>query len=682
MQPYTAEFARANLKAQEKAISVEGNEYFIEASAHSGSIAQVSRKGRQIYPIAQVLGGKNVYYFLTPFPKGRLQVLPIAFDVRGKQWFSTSQSAVRGHAGLADAPLEWTHRAYTFNTSCFACHVSQLSNHYDPATDTYRTAWLEPGINCETCHGPAGQHVRAARSKSDRHDILRFGSLTPEQKNHQCAACHAKLIPLSPDFQAGDSFWNHFDLVTLEHRDYYPDGRDLGENYTYTSWLLSPCARSGQLDCLHCHTSSGRLRFAENELDRACLPCHSEIVSRSSEHSRHAKGTRGDHCIDCHMPTTEFARMRRSDHSMLPPAPAASIEFGSPNACNSCHSDLPASWADGWVSKWYLRGFQLPVIKRGRLVAAARKSDWTVLPDMLDYIKSADSDPVFATSLIRLLGGCRDLRKWDAFRHAARSPSPLVRSSAVEALGHDATTASRDTLYVALGDPSRLVRIRAAAALASTPDGSLRPQQRKALADATAEYLAMLKARPDDPAAHADLGNYLLDRGQGQKAAEAFDTALRLAADNLPALVNAGLAWNLAGRNDLAEARFRAALRLQPSNEEALFNLGLLLAEMHRNQEAEKMLRACLQFHPANAQAAYNLAVLISPDRLQEALVFYRKAVAAKAGEPRYHYTLALMLAQAGQDAEATRILEKLIKSDPANTEAQLLLEEIRGRGR
>ena len=42
---------------------------------------------------------------------------------------------------------------------------------------------------------------------------------------------------------------------------------------------------------------------------------------------------------------TEFARMRRSDHSMRPPAPAATREFGSPNACNLCHADQDARWA-------------------------------------------------------------------------------------------------------------------------------------------------------------------------------------------------------------------------------------------------------------------------------------------------------------------------------------------------
>src|ERR1039457_2213847 len=41
------------------------------------------------------------------------------------------------------------------------------------------------------------------------------------------------------------------------------DGRDMGENYTYTQSRVSPCAKAGQLDCIHCHTSSGRYKFRE-----------------------------------------------------------------------------------------------------------------------------------------------------------------------------------------------------------------------------------------------------------------------------------------------------------------------------------------------------------------------------------------------------------------------------------
>ena len=62
---------------------------------------------------------------------------------------------------------------------------------------------------------------------------------------------------------------------------------------------------------------------------------------------------------------TEFARMRRSDHSMLPPTPAATIAYNSPNACNLCHADRDAAWADNLVRVWRPRDYQAPVLRHG-----------------------------------------------------------------------------------------------------------------------------------------------------------------------------------------------------------------------------------------------------------------------------------------------------------------------------
>ena len=63
-----------------------------------------------------------------------------------------------------DQPVNWKESPYTFNTACYCCHVSQLSTNYDLKTDTYHTTWAEPGINCETCHGPAEEHNKIAQA--------------------------------------------------------------------------------------------------------------------------------------------------------------------------------------------------------------------------------------------------------------------------------------------------------------------------------------------------------------------------------------------------------------------------------------------------------------------------------------------------------------------------------------
>lgn len=75
---------------------------------------------------------------------------------------------------------------------------------------------------------------------------------------------------------------------------------------------------------------------------------------------------------------------------MRPPAPAATMQFGSPNACNLGHKDQDTAWADQNVRQWQTRDYQAQVLHRAGLVDAARKRDWQKLPEMLAYIMSPE----------------------------------------------------------------------------------------------------------------------------------------------------------------------------------------------------------------------------------------------------------------------------------------------------
>ena len=163
MQPFSPELARTQLSTQEKDIEIGDYRYLMEFETGRGIVREKGPEGEKEYRIEHALGGKNVYYFLTPMERGRLQVLPVAYDTNEKVWFDTTASMVRHAANLGDEVLSWKDRLLTFNTSCYSCHVSQLSTNYNLETDTYRTTWAEPGINCETCHGGCREHVRVFR---------------------------------------------------------------------------------------------------------------------------------------------------------------------------------------------------------------------------------------------------------------------------------------------------------------------------------------------------------------------------------------------------------------------------------------------------------------------------------------------------------------------------------------
>ena len=687
MQPYTAAFARTNLTPQTKDLVIGKYRYRADIDPKAGWVLETDPKGRRKkYSILHALGGKNVYYFLTPLERGRLQTLPLAYDVRTRQWFDTAASGVRHFgSGPPEEPVHWKEWPYTFNTACFNCHVSQLSSNYDLATDTYRTTWAEPGINCETCHGPSKEHneVMQAAPKGQVPPDLKIISVkkfTHEQHNAACGSCHAKMSPLTTAFPPGERFFDHFDLVTLENPDYYPDGRDLGENYTYTTWLMSPCVKAGQLDCIKCHTSSGRYRFKdEAKANEACLPCHAERVVKAAEHIHHSPDKPGvpTKCVSCHMPMTAFARMNRSDHSMLPPAPAASIKFGSPNACNLCHKDKDAAWADQNVREWRSRDYQAPVLHRAGLIEAGRKRDWQKLPEMLAYISSPERDAVFAASLIRLTITAPGEGIHPALLKSIQDPSPLVRAAAAEALSVRPGKESFQALVTASGDSYRLVRVRAAASLAHYPAAWFQGEDQDKVKKATDEYLASLTARPDQWSSHYNLGNYYLNRGEVKQALAAYDTALKIEPRAAMVMVNAAMAYAKMGAPDQAEKSLVKAIKIAPENAAAHFNLGLLKAEQNRGKEAEKELREAFRLDPKMAPAAYNLCILSAKDRPQEALSWCRKAVELNPQEPKYAYTLAFYQKEQGDLKNAAATLQDILALRPGFTDGYLLLAEI-----
>jgi tetratricopeptide (TPR) repeat protein len=686
MQPFTGELAQKQLTEQQDDIAVGAYRYRVELSDSGGRLVEAGPQGGRNYPIEHALGGKNVFYFLTTLERGRLQTLPLAYDVARKEWFDTSASGMRHFNDVREQQVFWREYPYTFNSSCHGCHVSQLSTNYDPETDSYSTTWAEPGINCETCHGPGEKHVREAEAhpgavslKNVR--IIRYANdLTAGQRNDSCAQCHAKMSPVSSSFRTGEPFFDHFDLVTLENHDFYPDGRDLGENYTQTQWLMNPCAKSGKLECIHCHTSSGRYRFAtEERANDACMPCHVDKVRNVSAHTRHPAGNPANRCISCHMPATEFARMRRSDHSFRPPAPAATIAFKSPNACNLCHQEKDAVWADRQVRRRSTRDYQARVLEHGRLIAAARRQDWSRLQEMFGAVTGKHRDEIVANSLIRLLHACNDPGKTPVLLAALDDPSPLVRASAAAELADDLQREHVPALVRAARDEFRLVRVRAGSGLARVPREMLAQDMRPAAERAVKEYIESMTARPDDYASQYNLGNYYMALGRPEQAAASFENALRFEPRFVQALVNSSLAYNELGRNEQALRNLRRALEADPGNVPAQLNLSLLLAEMGRPGEAATGFRKVLDADPSSAVAAYNLGVLLADENLDEAVAWFRKAFQLQPGG-KYGFSLAFYLHRKGDTRSAVAVLRSAIEIEPDYADTHRLLAQLTSR--
>jgi tetratricopeptide (TPR) repeat protein len=681
MLDFTPEFAEEHLTQCEDFISVGRDAFKYQLS--NGKGVMIQRSEHKSYPIRYVLGGKYVYYFLTPFEKGKLQTLPLGYDVKKKEWFDITASSVRIHQDMIDEALPWTDRQYTFNTACFSCHVSQLSTDYNINDDSYHTTWLEPGINCETCHGPAEKHNKAyqeAAKTGIEPDSFYVKTFTQSRGysadivNATCAYCHAKAISLTPEYVLGDDFFQHYDLVGPENSDYYPDGRDLGENYSYTSWLMSPCVRNSDMDCLHCHTSSGRFR-QKDDPNASCLPCHAERVANATEHTHHKPASPGNLCINCHMPKTTFARMERSDHSMRPPVPAATIAYGSPNACNDCHSRKSPEWAESFIREHFSGKYQDEIMTWADYLDQLRNGEDEHLDDILpDLIRPLDE--VTLSALIRSLQNVHDDRIVTLCYYFMNHDSPLVRSSAATVLADYDQAIVTEALCKACNDPVRLVRVRAAAGLLDVPEKDIPTEYSQAVTQAIEEYKNSLNTFPDQESSHFNLGHFHESQMNDRQAVVDYKRALKLRPEMTEASVNLGMLYYRNGYVDSALYYFQDAVIHDPRNAGANLNLGLLYSELGYTDEAIEALTVSYEEDKLPA-TAYNLAVLYAGDDPARSLDYARNAFDLSPQDPKYVYTYAFYLSENGKTIEAKAILESALERDLRSFDIYYLLGTI-----
>ena len=519
------------------------------------------------------------------------------------------------------------------------------------------------------------------------------GDLNAKQRDASCSPCHAKMVPLTRDFTPGELFFDHYDLVSYEDRDFYADGRDNGENYTMTGWAANACANSGKLECIHCHTSSGRFRFKDNP-NQACLPCHEKRVKNIYKHSHHSKDANVT-CVDCHMPKTAQAYMTRSDHSFRPPSPAASLEFGSPNACVVCHfndhdpmwlntihtNKADSVWANEHVKKWFGAHYQDDMLKLGRMISAARKMDRKKLPEILAYFEDSSCDQAAKVALIRLLEPWDDVRKFSAMYKLCSDKSEWVRSAAALALRDDFSSKATDLLLKAIRDPFRTVRIRAAQALL-TRNTFIPASDREAFERAHKEYWNSLVIWPDRWSTYYNQGIYFNQQGDPKKALESYEKAIKLRPDVVQPLLNASVL--LAGKGNLERANtfLKRAEKLEPKNPAILFNIVLLEAERGKKDQCEKYLRKTLKFDPKMVQAAYNLGILLRQKKEEEGYKWLKKAVELSPANWTYLSGYIAFLYEENRHSEIEATLKASIAKKNAPAEAYFTLGGIYQRSK
>jgi len=679
------------------------------AFAHDGIVSRFYRRDGKFFvhtrgpegrmgdfEITHTFGWNPLQQYLVPFPGGRMQCLPIAWDVPARRWYLLPNQG----AGPGDW-LYWTNAAQNWNGMCAACHSTNLRKNYDVRTDSYRTTWTDINVGCEACHGPGSRHVKwaelpdMARPAVSNYDLaVRTSGLRSREAVELCAPCHSRRAILGDYRHIEPDLLDTMLPSLLTQELYYPDGQILDEVYAYGSFTQSKMY-ARDVRCADCHNVHSIRRVKEG--NALCLQCHRAADYDTRQHHFHKqKGEKGDpvraadgrvlfevgtgaECVGCHMPGRTYMGVHyRHDHSIRRPRPDLSVRLGVPDACIRCHPDKTSRWADETVTKWYGPGRRPHY---GEVIEAGRRRQ----PGAADGLARLAGDALYpvivrATAL-ELLAGYDGEAPAAALERALTDGEALIRRTAANHLPAADPRRFVRLLAPLLYDPVKAVRTEAAARLAGPPSRLLAEDQRRVFERTLEEYVAAMEYSGDFAFGRFNLGNLYAALGRPQQAIDSYKAAIRIDELSFPAKVNLAMLYSGLGRNAEAEALLREVVQAYPELHDARYSLGLLLAEEKRYAEAERHLALAAAGLPGRPRVHYNLGLLydyLRKDR--EAEVALTRAADLEPDNMDFLQALAGLHLKRGNLAAAGRIADRMIARHPSDRRGPELKELLRRR--
>jgi Flp pilus assembly protein TadD len=523
--------------------------------------------------------------------------------------------------------FHWTGAQNNWNFMCADCHSTGVRKGYDAVTGEFHTTRAEINVACEACHGPGSRHARwgsypgllrklvwhddgLPAQLTERRGIQwvrdstaptahRSATRTTDREIETCAQCHASRAHIAEGYTAGAPLLDYYIPSSLLPDLYFPDGQQRDEVYDYGSFLQSRMYSAG-VTCADCHDPhTQKLRAPGNGV---CTRCHRPATFDTPAHHFHPAGSAGAQCASCHMPDTAYMQIDpRHDHSIRIPRPDLSMTLGTPNACNRCHANREARWADSTIRAWYRKptvGFQ----RFAGAFAADEQGEPRAADSLVRVFADTAQPTIVRASALARLARYPVQEAFEAARRGADDQHPLVRLAALQVLEGFPPRQRVTTAVPLLGDATRAVRQGAAWSLAPMAHSLRTPLQQSAFAAAAAEFVASQRYNADRAGNRLSLAAFYAQTGKLDSATTEYRAALRLAPQLREARLGLAVVLNAQGRTADAMRTLDSARAQYPRDREVLLGLALLSRDAGDTAAALRYARLLVETHPQDAQ--------------------------------------------------------------------------------
>ena len=656
--------------------------YFIETLDEDSEV--------RVLKVLYAFGHDPLQQYLVDIGSGKLQAFSIAWDSRskkngGQRWFH-----LQPQEDISPAhPFFWQGHFQNWNSRCAECHSTDLRKNYDPESNSYDSQWSEINVACEACHGPGSDHITLAHQdaiKTEDTGLIRIGKRTPwlfvkddsianpqrdvdESEIDICGGCHSRRLPIATHVP-GAAYHDENIIRLLSPGLYFPDGQIEDEVFVLGSFLQSKMYQQG-VRCTDCHNPhSGEVKIPGNNL---CSQCHLATTYDDPDHHGHQQNTQASQCVNCHMPARTYMGVDdRRDHSFVVPRQLTE-NATTPSPCTDCHK----AQSRNWINK------SIKVIAKDHWSTAntqSRNFDMQSVRGLATHAADQSLAPIVRASLIEQLANYPSRFTLEAVTRALTNTDPMIRGSAIAALGF-LPAADRWTLLEPFAnDESKSVRFQVAATMADALP-ALPEATRDQLAGLISEYKQALKITEDSPATQIAQANLAMQQNQLLEAEQHFQRALQISPGFVPALLNFAEFLRNTNRNAASEQHLQKALSIAPDSAGAQHAWGLHLVRQQRIEDALPFLRIAATIADAQPRFSYVFAVALDSIGATDQALSHLKASDQR--WPNQIDTLNALLIYADKQNELAshmQYLSKLSALSPSSPLVRRLMQKYQSR--